>query len=115
MHRARERALRCDRFDMLDHNNSGDITFVEFREKLLRLPSGMEPEEIDELLQEMALPDALPFSRCMTVADARRKITRWRDQLRRDAAVESRTRATSIGRGHRPRGAKHFSDLLKTK
>mmetsp|Transcript_2264 Transcript_2264/g.5837 ORF Transcript_2264/g.5837 Transcript_2264/m.5837 type:complete len:107 (+) Transcript_2264:2-322(+) len=44
----------CDSmFDMLDHNNSGDITFVEFREKLLRLPSGMEPEEIDELLQEM--------------------------------------------------------------
>ena len=72
-------------------------------------------DAFDELLREMDLPDALPFSRCMTITEAKRKITRWRDQLRRDAAVESRIRATSIGRGHRPRGARRFTDLLKTK
>jgi len=44
----------CDSmFDMLDHDKSGFVTFTEFRAELSKLPTGMEPEEIDELLQEM--------------------------------------------------------------
>mmetsp|Transcript_14717 Transcript_14717/g.44909 ORF Transcript_14717/g.44909 Transcript_14717/m.44909 type:complete len:107 (-) Transcript_14717:356-676(-) len=40
-------------FEILDEDNSGEVSFLEFRNELKKLPTGMNDEDIDELLQEM--------------------------------------------------------------
>lgn len=45
--------LADDMFAILDADESGVVSFKEFRHELQKLPTGMSDEEIDELLQEM--------------------------------------------------------------
>lgn len=69
--------------------------------------------EFKSMLECMEHPRALPFSRLLTVTEAKKKLRRFHSEMKRSAESQQRIAATSALNRGPCRGAKNFRDLLR--